>query len=65
MDKEVKVLSVISNKVNIHKPELVKKAIQKEIKDDVIVSAIPLIKNLNIPTIKEIIDELKADIVFG
>lgn len=64
-DKEVKVLSVISNKVNIHKPELVKKAIQKEIKDDVIVSVIPLIKNLNIPTIKEIIDELKAEIVFG
>ena len=64
-DKEVKVLSVISNKVNIHKPELVKKAIQKEIKDDVIVSAIPLIKNLNIPTIKEIIDELNAEIIFG
>ncbi len=65
VDKEVKVLSVISNKVNIHKPELVKKAIQKEIKDDVIVSVIPLIKYLNIPTIKEIIDELNADIVFG
>jgi len=65
IDKEVKVLSVISNKVNIHKPELVKQAIQKEIKDDVIVSVIPLIKNLNIPTIKEIIDELKADIIFG
>jgi len=65
VDKEVKVLSVISNKVNIHKPKLVKQAIQKEIKDDVIVSVIPLIKNLNIPTIKEIIDELKADIIFG
>ena len=65
VDKEVKVLSVISNKVNIHKPKLVIQAIQKEIKDDVIVSVIPLIKNLNIPTIKEIIDELKADIIFG
>jgi len=65
IDKEVKVLSVISNKVNAENLEIVKSAIQKEIEDDVIVSVIPLIKNLNIPTIKEIIDELKAKIIFG
>jgi phosphate acetyltransferase len=65
IEKEVKVLALIANKVNEEDVVKIEEAIQKEIPEQVLVTAIPLIKTLSNPTVKEIGDELSARILFG
>jgi len=65
IEKEVKVLALVANKVELDKLSQVKKSISKELKNEVLVSVIPFIENLNNPTIKEIVDELEATIILG
>lgn len=64
-DKGVEVLSVIANKVQTENLELVVTQLEQYLPTDVIVSAIPLNPVLANPSIKEIVDELNAKVLFG
>lgn len=63
--KEVEVLSVIANKVQLENVELVTQGLQKSLPSSIIVNAIPLISSLNNPTMQEIVNQLDADVLFG
>lgn len=65
VEKEVKVLALVANKVEVDKLTQVEKLINKKLKDKTLVSVIPFIENLDNPTIKEIIDKLEAEVVLG
>ena len=65
IEKDVKVLSLVANKVDADKIEIIQDAIEKELSNGVLVNVIPMIKTLNNPTIKEILDELHIEILFG
>jgi len=65
IEKEVKVLAIIANKVAEDDVLKIEEAVQKDIAEQVIVTAIPLIKTLSNPTVKEIGDELNARVLFG
>jgi phosphate acetyltransferase len=63
--KEVEVLAVIANKVQMENLHLVTDGLKKSLPDTVLVNAIPLISSLNNPTIREIVNELGATVLFG
>lgn len=65
VEKEVKVLALVANKVDNEQMHTIEKAIANELSDDILVSVIPFKEELNNPTIKEIVDELKAEVVLG
>lgn len=63
--KEVEVLAVIANKVQPENIELVTTGLRKSLPENVLVNSIPLILNLNNPTIQEIVNKLDAKVLFG
>ena len=63
--KEVEVLAVIANKVQPENLELVTAGLKKNLPDGVMINSIPIISSLNNPTIKEIVKELDATVLFG
>ncbi len=63
--KEVEVLAVIANKVQPENIKLVTDGLKGSLPNEVLVNAIPIISSLNNPTIKEIVDELNAKVLFG
>ncbi|MFV5700756.1 phosphate acetyltransferase [Flavobacterium sp. XS2P12] len=63
--KEVEVLAVIANKVKPENIELVTTGLKKSLPESVLVNSIPLISNLNNPTIQEIVNKLDAKVLFG
>lgn len=63
--KEVEVLAVIANKVQPDNLQLVAESLRSNLPKEVLVNAIPVISSLHNPTIKEIIDELDAKVLFG
>ena len=63
--KEVEVLAVIANKVQPENVKLVTDGLKSSLPKEVLVNSIPIISSLNNPTIKEIIDELEAKVLFG
>jgi phosphate acetyltransferase len=63
--KEVEVLSVIANKVQLENIELVTKSLQKSLPSNVLINTIPLISSLNNPTMQEIVNALDAKVLFG
>ena len=65
IEKDVKVLGVVANKVNPKKKKLIKNEITKELSNNVLVSVIPMVTTLNNPTIKEIVDELNIKVLLG
>lgn len=65
MDKEVKVLGVVANKVDEDSIDEVAKDLKAAIEEKIFIGVIPMIKSLNNPTIKEIVDELDAEILIG
>ncbi len=65
VEKEVKVLGIVANKVNASDIEAVAKRLEKEVEEKIFIGVIPMIKSLNNPTIKEIVDNLNADILIG
>ncbi|NEN24506.1 phosphate acetyltransferase [Cryomorpha ignava] len=64
-DKGVEVLSVIANKVQPENLELVVSELEKYLPSEVIVSAIPLNPVLANPSVKEIVEILNAEVLFG
>ncbi len=65
VEKDVKVLAVVANKVDPDKRELIEEAIDKALSNGTLVNVIPMIKTLNNPTIKEIVDELQMEVLLG
>ncbi|MBP2281837.1 phosphate acetyltransferase [Flavobacterium sp. CG_23.5] len=63
--KDVEVLAVIANKVQPENIKLVTDGLKASLPKDILVNAIPIISSLNNPTIKEIVDELEAKVLFG
>ena len=64
-DKGVEVLSVIANKVPAENLDVVVKQLESYLPNNVIVNAIPLNPVLSNPSLKEIVDELDAKVLFG
>ena len=65
LDKEVKVLGIVANKVAESQIDAVSKALEDAVEEKIFIGVIPMIKSMNNPTIKEIVDDLKADILIG
>ena len=63
--KDVEVLAVIANKVQPENIELVTNGLKKTLPASILVNSIPLIDNLNNPTVQEIVKELDAKVLFG
>jgi phosphate acetyltransferase len=63
--RDVEVLSVIANKVQLENVKLVTDGLKSSLPKEVLVNSIPIISSLNHPTIKEIVDELKGKVLFG
>jgi len=63
--KDVEVLAVIANKVQRENIKLVTDGLKASLPEEVLVNSIPLVSSLNNPTIKEIVDELGAKVLFG
>ncbi|GGW63846.1 phosphate acetyltransferase [Winogradskyella epiphytica] len=64
-DKGVEVLSVIANKVEPQNQALIIAELEKDLPSSVIANAIPLNPVLAHPSIKEIVEVLDAEILFG
>ncbi|PRX54619.1 phosphate acetyltransferase [Flagellimonas meridianipacifica] len=64
-DKGVEVLMLVANKIQPENIDLVKNALKKELPEDTLIGAIPLNPELGNPTMKEIVDELKGEVLFG
>ncbi|MEB8345193.1 phosphate acetyltransferase [Flavobacteriaceae bacterium KMM 6898] len=64
-EKGVQVLSVVANKVNPEYLDVVKNGLKANLPSDVLVNVIPLNPVLANPTIKEIVEELDGEVLFG
>ena len=65
MDKEVKVLGIVANKVEENQVDQIAQVIKDTVNEEIFIGVIPMIRSLNNPTIKEIVDELKANVLIG
>ena len=64
-NEEVKVLSIIANKVDQEDLQNLLSELKKRIPNGTLVSAIPKIKKLSNPTLKEIVQKLDGKVLFG
>jgi phosphate acetyltransferase len=64
-DKEVEVLGIVANKADGDKLQILKKGLEKNIHKDILIDVIPKIDLLANPTIKEIVQHLNAEVLFG
>ncbi len=64
-DKEIEVLGLVANKVDKNKIDILKNGLKKNLHRDVLIDVIPSIALLASPTVKEIVDKLKAKVLFG
>jgi phosphate acetyltransferase len=63
--KDVEVLAVIANKVEVDNIDTVIEGLKNNLPDSVLVNAIPIISSLNNPTIQDIVNVLDAKVLFG
>ncbi len=63
--KEVQILSAVVNKIDPAITEELDKVLAKRLPKDILYSLIPLNKNLNNPTMKEITESVNGKILFG
>ncbi|MGY5850923.1 phosphate acetyltransferase [Salegentibacter sp. F14] len=64
-DKDVQVIAMVSNKIMVENLEPAKKNMRGFLPEEVEVFSIPLIDNLNNPTLKEIVKALNGKVLFG
>lgn len=64
-EKGVKVTAVIANKVSQDNTETIIDGVKENLPKDVIVNAIPLISNLENPSLNEIAKAVNAEVLFG
>lgn len=65
LEKEVRVLGIIANKVEVQDLKKIEAEIAERLPEDIFVAAIPLINSLYNPTVKEIIKEIGATLLLG
>lgn len=64
-DKDVEVLAIIANKVNADDKDLINIKLKNTFPDSILKFEIPVVKGLDSPTFKEIIEELDGKLLFG
>lgn len=64
-EQGVEVMMMVANKIQPKNIELVTEALKKDLPDEVLIGAIPLNPVLGNPTIKEIVEELNGEVLFG
>ena len=64
-DKDVEVLAIIANKVNTEDKDLINIKLKNTFPDSILKFEIPVVKGLDSPTFKEIIEELDGKLLFG
>ena len=64
-DKDVEVLAIIANKVNTDDKDLINIKLKNTFPDSILKFEIPIVKGLDSPTFKEIIEELDGKLLFG
>jgi phosphate acetyltransferase len=65
LQRKVKVISIVVNKVDPSEVDEVRKVLKSHLKKNIIVSVIPKIIELKSPNMKEIKDHLGAEVMFG
>ncbi len=63
--KEVDVIGLIANKVNKDEIEFIREELKKSIPSETLIDIIPKIDFLANPTLKEVVQQLNADVLFG
>ncbi|WP_282054233.1 phosphate acetyltransferase [Maribacter luteus] len=64
-DKGVEVLMVVANKVQPENIEIVRKGLKAQLPDNVLIGVVPMNPVLRNPTIKEIVEVLDGEVLFG
>ena len=64
-ERDVEVLSVVANKIDIDDIEELTQKLKKELPKKVLVNVIPKIASLQNPTVKEIVDAINGKVLFG
>ena len=64
-DKDVEVLAIIANKVKTDDKDLINIKLKNTFPDSILKFEIPVVKGLDSPTFKEIIEELDGKLLFG
>ncbi|CAM1333963.1 phosphate acetyltransferase [Tenacibaculum aestuariivivum] len=65
VNKDVKVISVVANKIEYFNIDIIIKQMREHLPIDVSISAIPINRKLNNPTIKELLSKINATVLFG
>jgi phosphate acetyltransferase len=65
LHRKVKVIAIVVNKVDPDEVDEVKKALQKQLKKDMLITVIPKITELKSPSMKEVKEHLNAEVMFG
>lgn len=65
VNKDVKVISVIANKIEVCNIDVIIKKVSQNLPKDISINAIPINRKLNNPTIKELSNEINAQVLFG
>jgi len=64
-EKEIEVLGLVANKVDVNIINILKTGLKKNLHKDVLIDVIPKIEILANPTVKEIVENLAAKVLFG
>ena len=65
IDKDVRVMAMVSNKIELANLSIATNGMREFLPDDVAVFALPLIDTLANPTLKEIVEALDGKVLFG
>ncbi|KQC28621.1 phosphate acetyltransferase [Flagellimonas eckloniae] len=65
LKKGINVMGAVANKVRPENLELVKNRLKREMEDRTEIFVVPRVKKLSHPTIKEIVDALEGEVLFG
>lgn len=65
LQRKVRVLGIVVNKVEAEQLDEVKTHLQAQLKKDILVTVIPNITELKSPSMKEVKDHLQAEVMFG
>tara|TARA_R110002126_G_scaffold140647_1_gene285466 strand:+ start:1881 stop:3974 length:2094 start_codon:yes stop_codon:yes gene_type:complete len=65
IQKEVDVIGVIANKIEVDEIDYIKNELQKAIPNTIHIDVVPKVNFLSFPTVKEVLEELNGTVLFG
>lgn len=65
IQKEVDVIGVIANKIEVDEIDYIKNELQKVIPNTIHIDVVPKVNFLSFPTVKEVVEELNGTVLFG